>query len=132
MFMFLAIITILVFFSLVIVAGIHPTPQLVSQYELHRRSSTSKQAKARHRRELLLPNIYAAIEAKIGILLVAFILLCVVTFGWVFGIILAVTGTLLYPVIANWGPTSRLSAGIYHRYEVSYLDLVEKLQPVCY
>lgn len=130
MFMFLAIITILVFFSLVIVAGIHPAPQLVSQYELHRRSSTSKQAKAQHRRELLLPNVYAAIAAKIGVLLVAFILLSVVTFGWVFGIILAIIGTLLYPVIANWGPMSRLSAGIYHRYEVSYLDLVEKLQPV--
>ncbi|MDB5160528.1 MAG: exported protein of unknown function [Candidatus Saccharibacteria bacterium] len=130
MFTFLVIVTVLVFFSLVIVAGIHPVPHLVSQYELHRRSHASKEAKAQHRRELLLPNVYAAIAAKIGILLVAFIVLSVVTFGWLLGIVIAVAGTLLYPVIAHWGPMSRLSARIYRRYEAPYLDAVEKLQPV--
>ena len=130
MFTFLVALTIIVFFSLVIVAGIHPVPHLISHYELHRRSKASQEAKAQHRRELLLPNVYAAIAAKTGVLLVAFILLCVVTCGWVFGIILAIVGTLLYPVIANWGPMSHLSASIYRRYEAPYLDIVEKLQPV--
>jgi CBS domain containing-hemolysin-like protein len=130
MFTFLAILTVLIFFSLIIVAGIHPVPQLVSQFELRRRAKASKEAKRQHRRELLLPNVYAAVAAKIAILLVAFILLSVATFGWVLGSIIALIGALLYPVIAHWGPLSRLSARIYNHYEETYLDAVEKLEPV--
>ena len=128
--MFLVILTVLVFFSLVIVAGIHPEPHVVSQFELRRRSKASKEAKWQHRRELLLPNVYAAVAAKIAILLVAFILLSVVTFGWALGIIVALIGTLIYPLIASWRPIARLSAGIYNRYEEPYLNAVEKLEPV--
>jgi CBS domain containing-hemolysin-like protein len=130
MFTFLVILTILVFLSLVVVAGMHPEPHLVSQFELKRRSHQSKQAKAQHRRELLLPNVYAAIAAKIAILLVAFILLSVVTFGWIVGTIFAVFGALVYPVIANWSPVGRFSRWLYARYEPSYLDVVEKLSPL--
>ena len=130
MFTFLAILLFLVFASLVIVAGIHPEPHLVSQYELHRRSRESKKAKAQHRRELLLPYVYSAVAAKTAILVVAFVLLSVGTFGWVIGSISAIVGVLLYPSIANLGPVSRLSANIYNRYEAPYLDIVEKLKPV--
>ena len=130
MFTFLFILTILIFASLVVVAGIRPTPHLVSQFELHRRSKSSKEAKWQHRRELLLPDVYGAITAKIAILLVAFILLSVVTFGWLIGIFVALIGALLYPVVAHWEPVGKLSAFIYNRYEVPYLDFVEKFQSV--
>ena len=132
MFTFLCIVTVFVFSMLVIVAGIHPMPHLVSQFELRRRSKASrdKEAKSQHRRELLLPNVYGAIAAKTALLLVAFILLSVATFGWVIGIIVAVFGVLLYPAVANWGPVSRLSERVYSRYEAPYLDIIEKLEPV--
>lgn len=121
--------TVLVFLLLVIVAGLHPAPYLVSQFELHRRSSTSKEAKWQHRRELLLPDVYGAIAAKIAVLLVAFIVLSIVTFGWALGIIIAIIGTLLYPSAAQWGPLNRLSGKLYAHYEVPYLDIIESLQP---
>ncbi|MDB5179739.1 MAG: exported protein of unknown function [Candidatus Saccharibacteria bacterium] len=129
MFTFLLIVTIVIFFMLVIVAGLHPTPYLVSQFELHRRSHTSKEAKWQHRRETLLPDVYGAIATKIALLLVAFIALSIVTFGWALGIIIAIVGTLLYPTVANWGLVNRLSQRIYARYEAPYLDIVEKLRP---
>lgn len=129
MFTFLLIVTILVFFMLVIVAGLHPAPYLVSQFELHRRSHTSKEAKWQHRREILLPNVYGAIATKIAVLLVAFIALSIAAFGWALGIIVAIIGTILYPTISNWGPVNRFSQRIYTRYEVPYLDIVEKLKP---
>lgn len=129
MFTFLVIMTVLVFISLIIVAGLHPTPQLVSQFELGRRARTSKEAKLLHRRETLLPDIYAAIAAKTAVLLVGFIALSIVTFGWAVGLIVALLGTLLYPTIAQGGPIHRLSQKIYHRYEVPYLNGVEKLKP---
>lgn len=131
MFTFLCIVTLLVFALLVIIAGIHPAPILVSQFELRRRSKASnKEAQWQQRRELLLPDVYGAVAAKSAIFLVAFILLSVVTFGWFVGILFAVIGVLLYPVIAKWGPAARLSAQIYNKYEPQYLDFVEKFQSV--
>lgn len=129
MFTFLCIMTILVFFLLVITTGLHPMPYLVSQFELHRRSSASKEAKWQHRRELLLPDVYGAIAAITALLLVAFMVLSIVTFGWVIGIIVAIIGTLLYPALSHWGPLSRFSHHIYHRYEKPVLNGVEKMKP---
>ena len=131
MFTFLCILTILVFGSLVIVAGIHPMPHLVSQFELRRRSKSAlnKEAKQQHRRELLLPDVYGAIAAKTALLVVALVLLSVATFGWLIGVLVAILGVLLYPTFASWGPASRLSEKIYAKYEAPYLDIVEKMQP---
>jgi len=126
---FLIIVTVFIYFSLVVTAGLHPTPSLVSRFELHRRSNASKEAKWQHRRETLLPHVYGAIAAKIAILLVAFIALSIVTFGWALGIIIAVIGTLLYPTVASWGPLSNFSQKLYSRYEAPYLDVIEKMKP---
>ena len=126
---FLIVLTILTFLLLALVSGLHPIPSLVSQFELHRRSHASKQAKLQHRREVLLPDVYGAIAAKSAFLLVAFIALSIVTFGWVLGLFVALAGTLLYPTVANWGPLNRLSQSIYQRYETSILDGVQKLKP---
>lgn len=129
--MFLSSITAFVFVLLVVIAGIHPAPILVSQFELRRRSkSKSKVAIAQHRRELLLPDIYGVIAAKTALLLVTFVLMSVVTFGWLIGVLIAVVGVLVYPVIAKWGPSARLSDVLYRKYENTYLDIVEKFQPV--
>ncbi|MBC7564886.1 CBS domain-containing protein [Candidatus Saccharibacteria bacterium] len=129
MFVFLLIVTALVFLMLVVVAGLHPMPYLVSRFELDRRSRTSKEAKWQHRRETLLPDVYGAIATKLALLLVAFIALSIVTFGWAIGIIFGVIGTLLYPLVANWGPINRQSQRLYTHYEPRYLDIVEKLKP---
>lgn len=131
MFTFLCIVTVFVFALLVIVAGIRPMPHLVSQFELRRRSKTAnnKEAKRQHRRELLLPDVYGAVAAKTALLVVSFVLLSVATFGWVIGVIIAILGVLLYPTFASWGPASRLSERIYTKYEATYLDVVEKMQP---
>jgi len=126
---FLIILTVLIYVGLVITAGLHPAPSLVSRFELHRRSSASKEAKWQHRRETLLPDVYGAIAAKIAVLLVAFIALSIVTFGWALGIIIAIIGTLLYPTVANWGPLSRFSQRLYRKYEAPYLDSIEKMKP---
>ncbi|RWZ78306.1 MAG: CBS domain-containing protein [Candidatus Microsaccharimonas sossegonensis] len=129
MFAFLLIVTILLFCTLVIVAGLHPTPYLVSQFELQRRSHTSHEAKWQHRRETLLPYVYGAIATKLAVILVGYIVFSILTFGWALGIIIAIAGTLLYPTVAHQGPINRLSQRIYNRYETPYLDIVERLKP---
>ena len=130
MFTFLAITTAVIFFLLVLVSGVRPAPHLVSQFELQRRSRASKQAKAQHRRELLLPDVYALIGAKTAVLLVAFILLSVAAFGWIFGVIVAVVGALLFPVLSRLGVMHGLSMKLYVQYEERILDTTEKMRPV--
>lgn len=130
MFVFLITVTILIFLMLVIAADLHPAPHLVSQFELQRRSRTSKEALRQHRREKLLPDVYRAIAAKLAVLNVAFTALSIVTFGWVLGIIVAIIGILLYPVVAHWAPIKRLAVKIYDHYEAPYLDIIEKMKPL--
>lgn len=130
MFTFLAITTAIIFLILVIVSGVQPEPHLVSQFELHRRSRVSKQAKEQHRRELLLPDVYALITAKTTVLLVAFVLLSVVAFGWVVGILTAVIGALLFPVLARQRLVHSLSMRLYAKYETTILNNVEKMRPI--
>jgi CBS domain containing-hemolysin-like protein len=130
MFTFLAIVTALVFFSLVIVASLLPEPYLVSKFELRRRSKMSREAQLLHRRETLLPDVYAAMAIKMDILIVAFIALSIVTFGWALGIIIGLIGLLLYPAVAKWNFLKQLSAKVYARNEALYLDIIEKVQPL--
>jgi len=127
---FLVIVIFLIFISLAIVASLLPEPHLVSKFELRRRSKMSREALLLHRREALLPDIYAAMAIKMDILIVAFIVLSIVAFGWAVGIIIGLIGLFLYPVVANWGFLKRLSMKVYARNEVVYLDILEKVRPL--
>jgi len=130
MFTFLFILTVLVFIGLVVVAGIRPMPHLVSQFELKRRSKANKEAQWQHRREVLLPDVYAALAAKTALLIVGFVALAIVTFGWGLGLVVGLIGVLLYPTIASWNFASQQSQKLYDKYEPGYLDIIVKLQPV--
>ena len=130
MFTFLCIVIVLVFASLIIVAAVHPAPYIVSQFELNRRSKNSKEAQWQHRRELLLPDVYAALAAKTALLVVSFVALAIVTFGWALGLAIALLGILLYPGIASWNIVVRQAQKIYGRYEIPYLEGIVKLQPL--
>jgi Mg2+/Co2+ transporter CorC len=130
MFTFLLIVTVLVYLSLALVAGMHPVPHPISKYELKRRSSGNKAAKWQHRREILLPDVYGALAAKSAVLLVAFVALSIATFGWALGISIALLGTVLYPTIAHWAFVHKWSTRIYVQYEAAYLDAIESMRPV--
>ena len=130
MFTFLCIVIVLVFASLIIVAAVHPAPHIVSQFELNRRSKNSKEAQWQHRRELLLPDVYAALAAITALLVVSFVALAIVTFGWTLGLAIALLGILLYPGIASWKIVVKQAQKIYARFEVPYLECIVKLQPL--
>jgi CBS domain containing-hemolysin-like protein len=130
MFVFLLIVVFLIFISLAIVASLLPEPHLVSKFELRRRSKLNHEAQLQHRREVLLPDVYAAMAIKMAILIVALVAVSIVAFGWAMGIIISLLGILLYPAVANWGFLKRLSAKVYARNEALYLDIIEKLHPL--
>lgn len=130
MFTFLCIVIVLVFASLIIVAAVHPVPHIVSQFELNRRLKNSKEAQWQHRRELLLPDVYAALAAKTALLVVSFVALAIVTFGWGLGLVIALLGILLYPGIASGNIVARQAQKVYVRYEAPFLDSIVRLQPL--
>lgn len=130
MFTFLFLLTVIVFVVLAVVAGIHPMPHLVSHYELNRRAQTDAAARRQHRREMLLPDVYAALTAMTALLMVLFVLLCLVTFGLVIGIIISLLGVLLYPVMSQWKPINALSYALYTKFEIRYLRFIEKARPI--
>ncbi len=127
MFTFLAIITTITFLLLILVASMQPEPNTISVSELARRAKRAgKEAKAALRRETFLPDVIALLRVKVAILLVVFVLLSVVTFGWVIGIIVAIIIALEYGAIARLGPWHRLSQNLYERIEPGIINLAEK------
>lgn len=131
MFTFLVVLTVLLFLLLVVVASVRPLPNVVSQFELERRSRRANhEARAALRREQYLPDVIALQRVVISLLLVTTVLLSVVTFGWAIGIIVAVIIALEYVVVARWQVIHRLSMKWYGLLEPKLLRFVEKFQPV--
>ncbi|MEO6109605.1 MAG: CBS domain-containing protein [Candidatus Saccharimonadales bacterium] len=127
MFTFLAIITTITFFLLILVASMQPLPNVVSISELTRRAKRgTKEAKTTLRREQYLPDVVALLRVKIAILLVVFVLLSVVTFGWLVGTIVAIVIAFEYGAIARISVWHRLSQNLYTRLEPHVIAIAER------
>jgi CBS domain containing-hemolysin-like protein len=131
MFTFLVILSSALFILLVVIASMRPLPNVVSVYELDRRSKKANHAaKAALRREKLLPDVIVLQRVVTTLLLVIVVLLSVVTFNWLIGVIVAFVVALEYAVVAKFPPLRRASEKWYARLEPSLLRFVEKFQPV--
>lgn len=130
MFTFLAIITVIVWALLIVVAGFRPHPSLVSRAELERRAKRSEHTRVLLRRENLLPDVSTFLRLVSALLLVASILLSVVTYGWGIGVVIAIILALFYLPLATWRPLAALFMGLYEKLEPPLLDIVEKGEPV--
>lgn len=121
------VLCMLVVAALVLIAGMLPKRTEMSLFELERRKKTGdSEALKILRREALLDNILSLQRILCSLLLVIFVLLSVITFGWLIGIIAAVAVALEYSAIARLNPIARLAQKIYDHHESSLLHLVEK------
>lgn len=128
MFTFLSIITAIVFIWLVMVASVRPRRSTLSLFELERRSKTGdKVAGGELKREQSVDDIVSLLQVKTALLLVAFVLLSVVTFGWLIGIVIAVIVALGYGAIAKIKFVGRISQKIYDSVEPKLLALAQKM-----
>jgi len=131
MFTFLVVLDSVLFILLVIAAGMHPVPSVISASELERRAKRANhEAKAALHREKYLPDVMTLLRVKTTLLLIALVLLLVVTFGWLLGCILAVIVALEYSVIARIRPLQKASQVLYQKFEPKYLQFVEKARPL--
>lgn len=131
MFIFLFIITILVYVLLLLVAGAKPSRSTMSLFELQRRADDEDQTAAELlRREKLLDDIYSLKRIITVILLVLAVLLSVVTFGWLWGAIIAFLMALSYVILSEQLLVKKSSQRLYDKIEPSLLNLAERFPKV--
>lgn len=127
MFIFLTILTVLVFVVLLIFTAMRPTSSGFSMFELERRTElVDKAAQKILTRENLLNDIISLQHILVAIFLVIVVLLSVVTFGWLIGIIVAFFVTLEYGSIARIGFLKTWSQKIYSRLEPNVIKFIQK------
>jgi CBS domain containing-hemolysin-like protein len=130
MFTFLVVVTVICFVALVGMTAVRPQPNLVSHFELLRQTKQHKQKGASYDREKQLPDVYAAITLISTLLIIGFILLSLVAFGWGLGSVIIIFGMLLYPTIAQWSLVQKSAMNLYSTNEQTLLRLLKKSQPI--
>ena len=104
MFVFLLILTIVVFLLLVIVAGMRPPHSKISSYELERRAKEGDRAAEQAiNNDLYRSDIESILRIKVSFLLVVTSFLLVTTLGWIGGGIISLVVILEYGAIARIG-----------------------------
>lgn len=127
----MAFLCLVVLVLLLVVAAVSPARASLGDWELQRRVALKdKAAMAIMRRQLLLPDILSLQRVVVSVLLVVFVLLSVVAFGWVVGVVVAVFVALEYGVMAQVKPLRQLAQKQYDTYEEYLLRFVEKHQSV--
>jgi CBS domain containing-hemolysin-like protein len=127
MFALLVIITVTVFVCLVLIAGMRPSQSVMSAFELKRRVSVGDAvAQSLQRRDHLFVDVISTQRVVVALLLVAFVLLSVATFGWLLGVLIGVIGTLEYGALSRFSVTRTWSTRLYTRMEPHLLNLIEK------
>lgn len=125
----LAGLTLLIFVLLIVVAGMRPRPNVLSRFELNRRNKNDVSFDKVIEREDKLATVWTLLLVDLSILLVTFTVLSIVTFGWVWGIVFAVIGALVFGALARIPFVSRISQKIYSALEPNIMATVEKIGP---
>ena len=131
MFTLLVILLVIIFAKLVLIAAVRPVASELGIFELERRQAAGDmQAEAELRRERLLPDVLSLQRVLVSLLMVVFVVLSVVTFQWLFGIIISVVVALEYGAVARMPFVQRTADSLYQKYEAHILRFVEKFAGV--
>lgn len=127
MMLFMVLLCGLVFMLLVATTSVRPVHATMSGFELERRRAAGdSSAEAALRRERLLGDVVSLQRVVSALLLVTFVGLSLVTFGWFLGTVTALIVALEYGAIARLAPLQRQVQKLYERYELPLLHLTEK------
>ena len=127
MFIYLLVLSIIVFLLLLIVTAIRPIHSKLNMFELERRSDLGdKHAEKSLIREKLLGDVVSLQRVLIAILQVIVVILSQLTFGLYFGIFVAFLVALVYGSIARLGIIKKISQKLYKICEESILILIQK------
>src|SRR5262245_39333601 len=98
----MVIICLAVLMLLLLVSGVVPSRSRLSRFELRRRQEQGDRSATHElQREDLLGDVLSLQRVVSALLLVTFVALSVVTFGWLLGIIIAAVVALEYAALAR-------------------------------
>jgi putative hemolysin len=127
MFLFLLLMTCLIFVVLVLVTAIHPQHSQLNVFELERRAEAGDgHAKKALEREKLLVDIVSSQHILVALLQAIFVLFSELTFGWVIGTLVSLLVALGHGAIARYNFARKMSYKIYTRIEIPVLNFVKK------
>lgn len=120
-------LTVVIFIKLLILTAFKPTRSSFSKFELERRSGLGdKIAKNDLERDELLVDVLSLQRVLVALLLVIFVLLSVVTFGWFLGIIISLVVALEYGALARIQFINKLAQKIYDKFEKDIIKFIKK------
>lgn len=131
MFIFLIILLVLVYLKLILVAAMKPKRSTLSHFELrHRTKRGDSEAEANMRRESFIADVLSLLRIATALLIVIFVLLNVVAFGWAIGIIVGVVGVLEYGALGRSKYMQALASRLYSFYEPYLIKFVVRFPSV--
>ncbi len=123
-------LALMCFAALILLSAVNPKRSRFSQFELNRRQAAAHDVGIDARREALYGDIISVQRALLAVLLVAFVLLVVATFGWLMGGLIAIVVSLEYGMVADISYVRRLASAVYEKYELTVLSRIERHQAV--
>lgn len=127
MFMLLLVLTIFSFILLMVVAAIRPRHSRLNMFELERRSGLGdKIAKKALVREKLLGDVVSLQRVLIALLQVVVFVFAELTYGFYFGILMALVVALLYGSIARLWIIKKIAKKLYKYIEGPVLIFIQK------
>lgn len=108
MFTFLSILTVLVFFKLIVLGAMRPNRTTIENR----------------------PGVRSVLQIVQALLLSTFTLLMIVTFGWLLGIVITIIAVLFYGALGRIGSIARLAGRLYGFYEPHIVRLMHRYPQV--
>lgn len=124
---FLGILTALFFSLLVLVSAIRLRPSGFSQFELERRAKTHPDARRMMQRDTALPDIRALLMFKGTVLLVLTTIFAILTFGWGWGVVVALLLATVFQPLSRVGIIERQARNWYQRFEPNLMQHLPKV-----
>lgn len=124
---FLGLMTALFFSLLVVVSAIRIRPSGFSQFELERRAKTHPDARRMMHRDAVLPDIRALIMFKGTVLLVLTTIFAILTFGWGWGVVVALLLATLFQPLSRMGMIERQARRWYDQLEPIFMQHLPKV-----
>lgn len=127
MVMLLVIATIFVISLLVLGAAITIRPSEYSKFELDRRHRSGEASVGHiHERMLYFDDLISLQRVILALLLVASVILLVTSFGWLFGVSLAVLLALEYGAVARVPFIRKFAQKTYEKYEPKVIGFIQR------
>lgn len=125
------ILLIIVLCALIGVASIRPSAAKNSVFELERRAREGDEsAKIQLRVNELSDDVRTIQRIITALFLIAFVLLSIAVFGWLFGALVAIYIALQYPIIARLSLIHRNIQPLYERAEPAILRFIGSYRPL--